>query len=272
VRAKVALVEAPAATVNLLPPAVLQTLTIRRLRTRFLLAAVGLLALLAAAWLVQGARAAAVGQEVAAEQDRAAALGADMRALAPIREFSAAVTRKQQAATVVMSTEVSFSELMRELAVTTPAGVKVETLSVTVTVSPTRPDPAPGKPPGTAAAAGGTAPGGSTPGGSTPGGTGVPGASGCRGPDPFVVRRTAGCVTLAGSATTREAVGRLVVGLGASDVFVDPFVSTVNTGDDGRVTFMGTVGLSEKVFSPRFTDPTRTGSNRTGSNRTGGAR
>ena len=38
----------------------------------------------------------------------------------------------------------------------------------------------------------------------------------------------------------------------AGDLFVEPFISTTTTGDSDPVTFSGSVGLSEKVYSHRY--------------------
>jgi hypothetical protein len=76
----------------------------------------------------------------------------------------------------------------------------------------------------------------------------------CPGPDPFNTRVVVGCITLSGSAANRSAVSDLVIGLGDSELFVEPFISTTTTADGEGVTFTGSVGLSERVFSNRYTD------------------
>jgi hypothetical protein len=63
-----------------------------------------------------------------------------------------------------------------------------------------------------------------------------------------------GCITLSGSAGTRADVGELVINLGNEELFVEPFVSTTTAGDGTGVTFSGSVGLSDKVYSRRYAD------------------
>ena len=78
------------------------------------------------------------------------------------------------------------------------------------------------------------------------------GASVCPGPDPFQTETIIGCVTLSGTAVSRAQVGELVTNLGSMGLFVEPFISTTTTGDSASVTFSGSVGLSEKVYSRRY--------------------
>ena len=74
----------------------------------------------------------------------------------------------------------------------------------------------------------------------------------CPGPDPFQTEPIIGCVTLSGTAVSRAEVGELVTRLGSIGLFVEPFVSTTTTGDAQAVTFSGSVGLSDKVYSHRY--------------------
>ena len=100
-------------------------------------------------------------------------------------------------------------------------------------------------------AAGAGAPASSTTAPAT-GGTSTAGASVCPGPDPFQTETIIGCVTLSGTAVSRAEVGELVTRLGSMGLFVEPFISTTTTGDTASVTFSGSVGLSEKVYSNRY--------------------
>jgi hypothetical protein len=49
-------------------------------------------------------------------------------------------------------------------------------------------------------------------------------------------------------------VGDLVIGLGDSELFVEPFITATTSADETGVTFTGSVGLSQKVFSHRYDD------------------
>jgi len=215
-------------TVNLLSPSVLEDLAVARLRRRFALAALALVVLLAGGWWGQGVRIAEAEAELAAQQTQAATLTARVNTLVPVRLFYAAVAQRKQTAAQAMASEVLFSRVFAELAARTPDGVQVETVSVDI------------RPP--------TATGASAP--AAPAQTGA----GCPTPDPFTATSTVGCITIGGSATSREAVGSLIVRLSASDLFVGPFISASNASGEGKVAFTGTVGVPAKVFSGRYAD------------------
>ena len=66
-----------------------------------------------------------------------------------------------------------------------------------------------------------------------------------------------GCVTLSGTASSRDAVGQLVENLAGSDAFAEPFISTTTTDEGASVAFSGSVALDPKVFSGRYDDLAR---------------
>lgn len=215
-------------TVNLLSPWVFDAIAVRRLRQRFLLAACALALVVGAGWAVQHLRAVQANQILTIEEAESGRLTAQTQALAPVRVYVSSVEHQKKTVTETMRREVRFSRILDGLALATPADATVESVAVTLAV-PTTPS---------------TDPAAATP------GTG----SVCPGPDPFQTREVVGCVTLSGSAATRGAVGRLVVNLGDSDLFVEPFISTTTTADGQPVTFTGSVGLARGVLSKRYDD------------------
>jgi len=223
-------------TVNLLSPAVFEALAVRRLRRRFAVAAVALVVLVGSGWAFQRSRVASVEEELATQQAHAARLAARVNALAPVRQFHADVERQKKSLTQAMASEVLFSRIVAEMRAQTPPDVQVQTWSVTMTNT------------GTGAA---SSSGSST---SASGSSAASTASACPQPDPFTPPSAVGCITIAGSASTRSAVGALIVRLAGSDLFVDPFITTTDASDEGKVTFNGTVGVTRKAFSMRYTD------------------
>lgn len=216
---------AAAPTVNLLSPWSFEALATRRLRRRFVLGAALLVLLLSAGWGVQHLRAGQAGQLLAIEEAERATLSAQTSELAPIRTFVAGVEKRKQTVTEAMRTEIRFSTVLSELSKATPADAELTNVAVMLS-----PPPAPATPDPTAADA----------------------ASACPGPDPFGTRPVVGCLTLSGTAASRDAVGQLVIELGRSAIFVEPFVSTTTTAEGARVTFTGTVGLSPDAFTGRY--------------------
>ncbi len=160
---------------------------------------------------------------VAVEQSETTRLTAQTQVLAPVRAFVNGVAVQEQTVNGAMADEIYFSEVLRGIRDATPPGAQLGTLAVTLA------------PP------------------AQPGATGQA-ANPCPGPDPFNTRVVVGCVQLSGTAGSRAEVGDLVVALGHSKLFVEPFISTTTTAEGDGVTFSGSVGLSEKVYSGRYQD------------------
>lgn len=229
-------------SVNLLSPWALDDLAARRLRRRFAAAALALVLLVLAVWGAQHIRVAQAQQVLAVEQAETARLTRDTAALAPVRTFITSVEQRKQLVADTMAEEIYFSRVLDALAAATPAGADVDSVTITLAPAQAAPDaPAP-------AEDGSTAGDGAE--GAPPAAPAV--ESPCPGPDPFNTRRVVGCIQLTGTADSRASVGSFVIALGADDQFVEPFISTTTTADGQAVTFTGSVGLSEEVYSGRY--------------------
>lgn len=215
-------------TVNLLSESAFSRLAARRLRRFFLVAGFVMVLLVGAAWAAQHMRVTEARKVVAVEQSETDRLNSQTEVLAPVRTFVTGVAQQQQTVTGAMSDEIYFSEVLDGIRGATPVGADIESLAVTIASA----DPN--------AAASGTTP---------------TDASTCPGPDPFNTRTVVGCVTLSGTAESRSEVGQMVIALGDSRLFVEPFINTTTTGDSDAVSFSGSVGLSERVYSKRYGDP-----------------
>jgi hypothetical protein len=213
-------------TVNLLSQSDLDRIAVRRLRRRFVAGGVAVAVLIGAGWFVQHQRVNDAEKLVTVEQAETARLSEQAQELTEIKVFVAGVEGQQQTVAATMAQEIYFSDVLSGIRSASPIGSTLQSISVTL-----------------APAAGAAA---STTGGSTAG------ASVCPGPDPFQTETVVGCVTLAGTAVSRAAVGELVTRLGSIGLFVEPFISTTTTGDAQAVTFGGSVGLSEEAYSRRY--------------------
>jgi hypothetical protein len=209
--------------VNLLSQPDLDRITVRRVRRRFVAAGVGLTVLVGAAWFVQHQRVNDAEKLVAVEQAETARLSDQAQELTEIQVFVAGVNGQEQVVATTMAQEIYFSDVLTGLRAASPIGTTLQSVNVTLA------------PAAVATTDGSTA-----------------GASVCPGPDPFQTETVVGCVTLAGTAVSRAAVGEFVTKLGSIGLFVEPFISTTTTGDAQAVTFGGSVGLSEKVYSRRY--------------------
>lgn len=210
--------------VNLLSQGDLDRIAVRRLRQRFLAGGAALMVLVGAGWFVQHQRVNDAVKLVAVERAETARLSDQAAELTAIKTFVAGVDGQEQTVATTMAQEIYFSKVLSGLRAASPIGTTMQSISVAV---------APVGTPGVAPAPGGDA--------------GV-----CPGPDPFRTEVVVGCVTLSGTAVSRAEVGELVTRLGGADLFVEPFISTTTTGDSQAVTFSGSVGLSEKVYSNRY--------------------
>ncbi|WP_028639102.1 hypothetical protein [Nocardioides sp. URHA0032] len=213
-------------SVNLLSQSEFDRMAARRLRHRFVAGAAVLLALVGVATGAQHARTQEAQKLVAVEQSETSRLTAQTQVLAPVRAYVNGVSVQERTVGEAMANEVYFSQVLGGVRDATPPGAQLATLAVTLA------------PPTDAS------------------GTTATTENPCPGPDPFNTRVVVGCVQISGTAGSRAEVGDMVIALGDSGLFVEPFISTTTTGDSDQVTFSGSVGLSEKVYSGRYSDDT----------------
>lgn len=223
-------------SVNLLSPSAFEALATRLLRQRFAFGCLLLVLVIAAGWGVQHLRVTNAKEALSVEQAESGRLATESQELAPVKTYVASVGQQQLTVKDTMAREVYFSEVLRALGEAAPAGSALETAELAL--NPVAPPVAPVSTDKDAAA---PAPVLELP-------------SLCPGPDPFNTRVVVGCILLSGSADNRAAVSELVIQLGESPLFVEPFISATTTADGERVTFTGSVGLSEKVFSNRYAE------------------
>ncbi len=229
-------------SVNLLSESAFVRLAARRLRQRFVAGGVVLLLLVAGAWTFQHLRVEEANKLVAVERAETTRLTGQTQVLAPVRTFVNGVAVQKSTVETAMANEVYVSDVLDGVRDATPPGAQLTT--VAVTIAPT----------------------------TGADGAAVPAAaSACPGPDPFNTRTVIGCVMLSGTAGSRAEVGDMVIALGASHLFVEPFISTTTTDDGQAVTFSGSVGLSEKVLSGRYATKTDADNGDTGVAAKGGS-
>jgi hypothetical protein len=229
-----------AAVVNLLSPWVFEELRVHRLRQRFVIAGIGLVVLIGLVWTGLQLNLHGAEEELRGEQATTTGLTAQMKDLAPVKTYVNGVVHRVVTVRAATYADVAFSEVLTSLNDAIPADATVTSMSVDLAAETAT---APSTGTGTAVAADPT---------KDPA-RGLSGSS-CPGPDPFGTKVVVGCVTIEGTAADRESVGKLVIALGESGLFVEPFVNTTTTSDGDGVSFAGSVGLSPKVFSGRFDD------------------
>ena len=224
----------PVPAVDLLSPWVHQELAVRRTRGRMMAATAALVVLLAAVWSVQHLRVTHAREVLSEAQAETQRLEAEAAELAPLSVYIATVEQRKVLVAETMSGDVALSQVVRDVRALAPAGAHLD--SVVVGVTP----PVREGVPATGANASATS-------------AQLADAT-CPGPDPFNTRTVVGCITLTGTAASRADVGELVVALGHDQLFVEPFISTTTTGEGTEVTFTGSVGLSQRVFTQRYAE------------------
>lgn len=250
-------------SVNLLSPDTLEHLAVRQVRRRLVAGGLVGVLLVGGGWVAQSMRLAAAEDDLATEQAQTPPLRRQLGALDPVAKFVSALDSRKSAASRAMAAEVLFSGALVDLAKRTPKGVELGSMSVALTpsvVSAIAPPVSPLTKAGIDAKgrnATKTAPPTQTPQQSgTAGGTAAAGVA-CARPDPFRPASIIGCVTLAGTAPHRDAVGKFIDSMKAGKIYADPFVTTTMvSGADGskQIQFAGTVGLTGTLVSGRYTD------------------
>jgi hypothetical protein len=230
----------PLPTVNVLSPWSFEAIETRRLRQRFGLGCLLLALVVGGGWGVQFLRVNHAEHALTDVQAETGLLTLETEQLASVRNYVTSVQQKKLSVQEAMKQEIYFSQVLDGLEAATPGGASVE--SAVVALNPAAAaaeEPVEGE-----AEAAPAAP--------------VDAAVSCPGPDPFDTLVVVGCVTLSGTAADRRSVGDLVIGLGESDLFIEPFISTTTSVSEEErgetVTFTGSVGLSDKVYSNRYAD------------------
>lgn len=218
------------AAVNLLSPWVMDELRVRTLQQRLVAGLVILLVVLGLGWAGLSFALSRDEASLRADEAQADALQAQVGEMAPVRGYAAAVAKRGRDVAEMMAPEVAFSRAATGLDAALPDGVTLESVDLVLVL----------------AAEDLTADLGS--------GVGS-GASqlSCPGPDPFGARTISGCITLTGTAGSREQVSDLVSTLAGSRFFVEPFITTTTTGED-EVEFSGTVGLDPRLLRGEYAD------------------
>jgi Tfp pilus assembly protein PilN len=222
--------------VNLLPGAILERRAVKRQRSVLALAAGGLVAALAAAYVGQAGRAALAHQDAAKAQATVAQLTADKAKLEPWAQLKDQVTALEQLRASVYRHEVRLSGVLQDLSMIVPDNVYLTQMNATIGTA------AAGT--GTAAAATGTAAAGA----STP-----PGAPGAGSP--------VASISFTGTALAHVDVAKFVrmldgtVKKNGQPVYINPYFTSSQkqtVGSRPTVNFAATVDLGPAAVSGRF--------------------
>lgn len=213
--------------VNLLSAEVTELVTAQMLRKRFTGAWVLLVAVIAVSWSIPEAQVVLATAHLRSARNQTHVLAGQVARMRPVQDYYAAVAKDAATVSTVMRHEVLFSTVVGQLHADVPAGVSIQDVTVTANVTTTS--------------------------GPTPPAAAV--ATTCPGADPFTTAASIGCATISGRAVSRAAVGAFLTALAHDSRFVDPYVSSTNVDGSGNVAFAATVGLTDKAYSGRYTNP-----------------
>jgi len=163
------------------------------------------------------------------ETDRSVVLDKQVRDLGPVKVFYAGVDGQKATVQKTMARELYFSEVTSELQKNSPAGIHLQTMTVSVA-----PDA-------------GTGPGTGT-------GTGTSSTSVCPSANPFSPVPMVTCVQFTGTANGREDVAVFLTNLNTNAKFANVYVPVTDSGDGKAVTFNGSVGITKQFFTNRYAD------------------
>ncbi len=209
--------------VNLLPPRVFDAVQAKKAQRQLAVAAVGLVVLVAGAFVGQTAQIMVANHALNVETDRSVVLEKQVRDLNPVKVFHAGVDAQKVTVQKTMARELYFSEVTAELQKNSPAGIRLQTMTVSV-ASDT----------GTSTSSSPT--------------------SVCPSANPFSPVSMVTCVQFTGTANGREDVAVFLTNLNSSAKFASVYVPVTDSGDGKAVTFNGSVGITEKFFTNRYAD------------------
>jgi len=215
--------------VDLLPGAVRQSIALHNVIRWFAVVLAVVVLAGAALWWLQGSRIDDASQALAQAQSEQQAIDKQMAALAPVKEMYTQIRGQQELVNSTLAAQPKATEVLVHLydvarQSTGPKGIQFSSASVTYSGLPK-----PGAQPNL-----------------------------CPNPHPFSNVVTVGCMTFDGTAIDRAHIADFLAAMGADPMFVGPFVdsSTTTVGDkgqDGRVAFAGTSGISVDALQQPLT-------------------
>lgn len=218
--------------VNLLSPEVQEAVEQARLKRLFVGLASGLVAMVVAVWILQAGVIAVANRHVKEAQHAHDQLAAKQQALAPVQTYYGQIDANRFTIQKTMADEVLTSQVIGALEQITPNDVHLSSVAINLPTS-------------TAATGGAAA--------TTPGATG----NVCPSQDPYNGSASAGCLTVDGTAGSREVLSQWLDKIDADPSFTVAFIpSTTADTKSGEVTFAATIGLDgQAVHKNRYSNP-----------------
>lgn len=214
--------------VNLLPPAIRQSIAMRKLARNLIVVVLLVVVAFAGIWYLQGSRIADAEARLADAQVEGSKLQAQVEALAPITILADSLAAQKALVESTLASQPQASVVIQKLnedGRQAAGGKGLDFSNISITYQ------------------------------------GIPPAGGpfnpCPNPNPFGVEITMGCITFNATASDRQQVSRLLEVMDADPMFVGPYVTStaVSLDEKGKsaVTFSGTAGVSLDALETALT-------------------
>ena len=207
--------------VNLLPPRVFDAVSAKKAQRKLAVAGGVLALLVVVTWAAQAAQIMVANSAREKESAKSAGLEEQVRTLGPVKVFYAGVAAQKVSVQKTMALELYFSQVADDLVKAAPPGIGIETVTVAA--------------------------------GAQAGQSSTTGAA-CPAPDPFKPLAIVTCVQFTGTATTRANVSAFLVNLSKNTKFANVYIPVTDSAGGKEVTFNGSVGVTEKFFTNRYSD------------------
>jgi hypothetical protein len=207
--------------VNLLPASVPTTISLRKVRRRFIAAGIVLLLGAGGFWYVQGNQIIEAETRLAQSRAETTALQTKVTAMAPVKEFYTQLSQQQELVATTFAAQARTEDILQRMRAAAQeasgGGRAISITSISIQYS--------GIP--------------------TPGGP----LNICSASDPFSADIAVGCLNFTATAANREQVVRLLSLMEADSTFVGPYITGTTAAEGVEqaeviVTFSGTAGLS----------------------------
>jgi hypothetical protein len=216
--------------VNLLPAAVREGITVRKIRRRFVFGALAVLIAGVGVWLLQNGTILDSEVRLTAAQRDNVVVGNKVKALAPVGQLYEQITNQETFIDEALASEVVASDVLAELENVAGPSIAYTNIAMTFTGIPKANQ-------GTSAAAS---------------------LNLCPDADPFGTDITIGCIAFTAQGQTRSDVSAYLNRIAANPMFIGSYVTTTTVtktpGGASQLSFTGSTGISTEGLKTPLTD------------------
>ncbi|MEY4136005.1 MAG: hypothetical protein RL205_133 [Actinomycetota bacterium] len=206
--------------VNLIPPTVRESISVRKIRRGYVFGFLGILVVVTLIWLLQNGSILDQEAKLTSAQNESAAIGNQVKSLAPVEQLYQQITTQEAFITDAVASEALTSSLLEQLRAVAGPNVDYSSISVSFTGIP---KPELSSHPETA-------------------------LNECPNADPFGKDITIGCLTFSAQAPTRADVSKFLIRAERNSFLAGPYVTastiTQDANGNNKLNFSGSAGIS----------------------------